>query len=98
MAAACILERYIEDEGEGSVAAVPCQDPPPEELLFLDYNLVRNHVIERRKAEQEKCNRNQKRDFSSGAKHMNFMKVCVFVVVVFVLSKLLFYFYLQMEF
>ena len=44
MSAACILERYIEDLGEGSIEAQPCVYPPPEELANFDYNVVKKHI------------------------------------------------------
>ena len=44
MSAACILERYIEDLGEGSIEAQPCVYPPPAELANFDYNVVKKHI------------------------------------------------------
>lgn len=39
MSAACLLERYLEDEGIGSLPARPCSYPPPRELMFFNYNI-----------------------------------------------------------
>lgn len=44
MSAACLLERYIEDEGEGSIEAIPCAYPPPPQLAKFDYNTVKRHI------------------------------------------------------
>lgn len=44
MSAACLLERYLEDQGEGSLPALPCPHPFPPELDDFDYNTVRRHV------------------------------------------------------
>jgi RNase H-fold protein (predicted Holliday junction resolvase) len=44
VSAACLLERYLEDEGKGSFPAQPCEFPPPIHLATLDYQLVRAHV------------------------------------------------------
>lgn len=44
MSAACILERYLEDLGEGSIEAEPCAYPPPAELANFDYNVVKRHI------------------------------------------------------
>lgn len=44
MSAACILERYIEDRGEGSLAATPCRFPPSDEESTFDYDIIRRHV------------------------------------------------------
>ena len=44
MSAACILERYIEDQGEGSLVATPCRFPPSEEESTFDYDIIRQHV------------------------------------------------------
>eukprot|EP00600_Ochromonadales_sp_CCMP1393_P003620 CAMPEP_0174995588 /NCGR_PEP_ID=MMETSP0004_2-20121128/24254_1 /TAXON_ID=420556 /ORGANISM="Ochromonas sp., Strain CCMP1393" /LENGTH=316 /DNA_ID=CAMNT_0016249911 /DNA_START=48 /DNA_END=998 /DNA_ORIENTATION=- len=47
MSAACLLERYLEDAGEGSISAI-CYDtyPLPDDLAYFDYNIVRTHVRE----------------------------------------------------
>ena len=44
MSAACLLERYVEDCGEGSLPALACYYPIPSELDDFDYNSVRLHV------------------------------------------------------
>lgn len=44
MSAACILERYIEDKGEGSLSATPCRFPPSDEESTFDYDIIRRHV------------------------------------------------------
>jgi len=44
MSAACILERYIEDRGEGSLSATPCHFPPSVEESTFDYDIIRRHV------------------------------------------------------
>jgi hypothetical protein len=44
MAAACLIERYIEDQGEYSILAEPCEYPPPKDLSMLDYSKVAAHV------------------------------------------------------
>jgi RNase H-fold protein (predicted Holliday junction resolvase) len=44
MSAACILERYIEDRGEGSLSATPCRFPPSDEESTFDYDIIRRHV------------------------------------------------------
>lgn len=44
LAASCILERYLEDRGEGSVEALPCAFPPPESIAVFDYELIRRYV------------------------------------------------------
>ena len=46
MSAACLIERFIEDEGEYSVPAEPCEYPPPPELATLDYAKVSEHIRE----------------------------------------------------
>lgn len=48
MSAACLIERYIEDEGEYSILAEPCSYPPPMELEILDYSKVSEYVRESR--------------------------------------------------
>ena len=47
MSAACLLERYLEDEGEGALLAIPCSYPPPAELAYFDYNIVRDYIRDR---------------------------------------------------
>lgn len=44
MSAACILERYIEDRGEGSLSATPCRFPPSDEESTFDYDIIRRYV------------------------------------------------------
>lgn len=44
MSAACLIERFIEDEGEYSIPAEPCDYPPPTELATLDYSKVSEHI------------------------------------------------------
>ena len=39
MSAVCLLERYLEDQGEGSLPAIACSYPPPRELMFFNYNI-----------------------------------------------------------
>ena len=46
MSAACLLERYLEDSGVGAMPTVPCSYPPPPELAFFDYDVVRAHIRE----------------------------------------------------
>ena len=36
MSAACLLERYLEDKGEGALEARACAYPPPDELRLFD--------------------------------------------------------------
>ena len=44
MSAACLLERYLEDKGRGSLLAPACSYPPPKDLEYFDYNLVKCHI------------------------------------------------------
>jgi RNase H-fold protein (predicted Holliday junction resolvase) len=44
MAAACLLERYLEDYGEGAIESPDCPFPPPKELENFDYNLVKAYI------------------------------------------------------
>jgi hypothetical protein len=44
MSAACLLERYMEDSGEGAMPAEPSEYPVPPSLDNFDYNTVRQHV------------------------------------------------------
>ena len=39
MSAVCLLERYLEDQGEGSLPAIACSYPPPRDLMFFNYNI-----------------------------------------------------------
>ena len=48
-AAACILERYIEDHGDGSIAANPHLHPtfintPRDQVMRFDFQTVRDHL------------------------------------------------------
>lgn len=52
MSAACLIERFLEDEGEYSILAQPCSYPPPVELELLDYSTVSEYVRESREQEQ----------------------------------------------
>lgn len=53
MSACCLLERYIEDRGEGCLPAIPCRYPPPDELANFDYECVRRHVREQYDRDEE---------------------------------------------
>ena len=44
MAAACLLERYVEDEGGGALPALACDYPIPSEISEFDYNIVKNYI------------------------------------------------------
>ena len=45
VSAACLLERFIEDEGEFNVLpALPCSYPPPKDLECFDYGIVQRHI------------------------------------------------------
>lgn len=46
MSALCLLERYLEDQGEGSIEAIPCEYPPSREHAIFDYDIVRKHIYE----------------------------------------------------
>ena len=46
MSAACLLERFIQDEGEGSIDAVACALPVPRDLQFFYYGTVRDYIRE----------------------------------------------------
>jgi len=46
VAAACLLERYIDDEGEGSIDAIPCEFPVPADMAHFDYNVVKKYIRE----------------------------------------------------
>ena len=39
MSAVCLLERYLEDQGDGSLPAQACSYPPPRELSYFNYNI-----------------------------------------------------------
>ena len=36
--------RYIEDEGDGSIEAIPCTFPIPPEIELFDYEIVRQYI------------------------------------------------------
>jgi hypothetical protein len=44
MAAACLLERYLEDKGVGSVSAPICSYPPPLDLETFNYDIVKSYI------------------------------------------------------
>lgn len=44
MAAACLLQRYMEDRGEGAMEPIACPYPPPSHLAEFDYEIVRRHI------------------------------------------------------
>ena len=44
MSACCLLERYLQEEGDGSLDARPTSYPPPKSLEIFDYNIVRKHM------------------------------------------------------
>jgi hypothetical protein len=44
MAAMCLLERYIEDEAEGAIEALPCTYPIPRALNNFNYDIVRKYI------------------------------------------------------
>jgi len=44
MSATCLLERYIEDSGSGSILAKPCIFPPPADIALFDYNTVKEYI------------------------------------------------------
>jgi hypothetical protein len=45
MSALCLLERYVEDRGEGSMLAVPYENfPPTHEETFFDYKTVKKYI------------------------------------------------------
>jgi RNase H-fold protein (predicted Holliday junction resolvase) len=44
MSAACLLQRYMEDKGEGALEAAACAYPPPPELADFDYDVVRQYI------------------------------------------------------
>ena len=61
MSAACLIERFHEDEGEYSILAQPCVYPPPVELEILDYNQVSDYVRESREQEMNPLDFHKKR-------------------------------------
>ena len=44
MSAACLLERYMEDEGQGAISPPACVYPPPKELAQFDYDTVKQYI------------------------------------------------------
>lgn len=44
VSAACLVERFIEDEGDYTLLAEPCSFPPPPDLEMLDYSRVIAHL------------------------------------------------------
>lgn len=44
VAAACILERYLEEKGVGSLVAQTCSYPPPAEIASFNYDVIRKYV------------------------------------------------------
>jgi RNase H-fold protein (predicted Holliday junction resolvase) len=44
MSALCLLERYIEDEGQGAIEAKPCVFPIPKDLECFDYSVVKKYI------------------------------------------------------
>lgn len=45
VSAACLLQRYIEDEGNfNTLPALPCIYPPPQDLEYFDYSLVQRYI------------------------------------------------------
>ncbi|KAJ1424382.1 hypothetical protein B484DRAFT_98930 [Ochromonadaceae sp. CCMP2298] len=44
MSAACILERYLEDAGDGAIEAQQSSYPVPADLAHFDYEVVRRYV------------------------------------------------------
>lgn len=46
MSAACLLERFVEDEGCNTIPAQLCSFPPPPELEIFDYDVVKNYIRE----------------------------------------------------
>ena len=44
MSARCLLDRYIEDEGRGTLDAIACEFPIPPELERFDYSLVKRYI------------------------------------------------------
>lgn len=44
VAAACLLQRYLEDEGEGALEAEKVDYPLPDELAYFDYDDVREYI------------------------------------------------------
>ena len=48
VSAACLLERYLEDEGAGVLQAKKCSYPIPSDLEYFDYEVVKAHIRELR--------------------------------------------------
>ena len=44
VAAACLLQRYLEDEGRGALDAIKYDYPLPDKLAYFDYEEVREYV------------------------------------------------------
>ena len=44
VAAACLLQRYMEDQGEGALEARLCLYPPPDDLAYFDYSEVKSYI------------------------------------------------------
>lgn len=44
MSARCLLDRYIEDQGGGSLDAISCEYPIPRDLARFDYGIVKNYI------------------------------------------------------
>ncbi len=44
LAAQCLLDRYFEDKGKGSIKALPCDYPIPKELEMFDYNILKQYL------------------------------------------------------
>lgn len=53
MSAACLLERFIQDEGDGSIEAHACAFPVPRDLQYFDYETVREHIRETYYSEED---------------------------------------------
>lgn len=73
MSATCLLERYVEDEGWGSLQAEPCSFPPPKDLEIFDYDIVRKHIKGLYYSDTDSKN-NRNDDFSSRSKHAKVTK------------------------
>lgn len=93
MAAACILERYIEDEGVGSILARQCPYPPPEEIATFNYTLIGTYVGMRHHVEDSE-------DWHKVKAYVNNYKVLSFISLSIVLRYLVlfisFYFLFSM--
>lgn len=44
ISAMCLLERYIEDQADGAIEALPCAFPIAPDVSFFDYNIVRSYI------------------------------------------------------